>query len=129
MLWMFSLGWFWLLIGYTLLFGIIASLVASLPAIIKVLILGFYRFSWFSIITHSIAGLLGIVYVYYVIYQNPPHMVSENETTPILKALWNESWLKTILLMFSFIGLQLGLIYQGIFSPITVKVSHAENEH
>jgi uncharacterized membrane protein len=56
-------------------------------------------------------------------------MVSENETTPILKALWNESWLKTILLMFSFIGLQLGLIYQGIFSPITVKVSHAENEH
>ena len=129
MLWMFSLSWIWLIIGYTFLIGIISFLVGSIPAIINFLILKFYRLNWFSIITHSIAGLLGIAYFYYLIYQNPPEMVSGNENTPILKALWNQSWLKTLLLMFPFIGLQLGLIYQGIFSPITMKLEETENEY
>ena len=127
MLWMFSLSWIWLILGYTFLIGLISFLVNSLPAIINILILKFYRLNWFSIVTHSIAGLLGIVFFYYIIYQNPPEMVSGNESTPILKALWNQSWLKTILLMFPFIGLQFGIIYQGVFSPITMKLE--ENEY
>jgi len=129
MFWMFSLSWFWLIIGYIFLIGIISSLVVSLPTLLNGLILQFYRLTWFSIITHSIAGLLGIAYFYYMIYQNPPDVVSGNETMPTLKGLWNQSWLKTILLMFPFIGLQLGVIYQGIFGPITAKLSHTENEH
>ncbi|APY06838.1 hypothetical protein BWZ20_00350 [Winogradskyella sp. J14-2] len=127
MLWMFSLSWIWLILGYTFLIGLISFLVNSLPAIINILILKFYRLNWFSIVVHSIAGLLGIAYFYYLIYQNPPEMVSGNESTPILKALWNQSWLKTILLMFPFLGLQLGIIYQGIFSPISMKLE--ENEY
>lgn len=122
MLWMFSLSWIWLIIGYTFLIGIISFLVNSLPGLIKVLILKFYRLNWFSIFAHSIAGLLGIINFYYFIYQNPPEMVNGNESIPILVALWNQSWLKTILLITPFIGLQLGLIYQGIFSPIIVKL-------
>lgn len=126
MLWMFSLSWIWLILGYTFLIGLISFLVGSLPAIINFLILKFYRLNWLSIVTHSIAGLLGVVYFYFLIYQNPPEMVSGNETIPILKALWNQSWLKTVLLMITFIGLQLGIIYQGTFSPITMKLK--ENE-
>ena len=129
MLWMFSLSWIWLILGYTFLIGIISAIVGSLPALINYLILKFYKLTWFSIVTHSLAGLLGIVYFYYLMYQNPPEMVSGTESTPILKALWNDSWLKTILLMFPFIGLQLGLIYQGIFSPITMKLEENENEY
>jgi hypothetical protein len=127
LLWMFSLSWIWLILGYTFLIGIISAIVGSLPALINYLILKFYKLTWFSIITHSLAGLFGIVYFYYLMYQNPPEMVSGTESTPILKALWNDSWLKTILLMLPFIGLQLGLIYQGIFSPITMKLG--ENEY
>lgn len=127
MLWMFSLSWIWLILGYTILIGIISTIVSSLPALINLLILRFYKLTWFSIITHSLAGLLGILSFYYLMYQNPPEMVSGTESTPILKALWNYSWLKTIFLMFPFIGLQLGLIYQGIISPITIKLE--ENEH
>lgn len=129
MVWMFSLSWIWLIIGYTFLLGIISFLVGSLPALINFLILKFYRLNWFSIIAHSSAGLLGIVYFYYLIYQNPPEMVSGNESTLILKALWNQSWLKTILLIFPFIGLQLGLIHQGVFSPILMKLEETENEY
>lgn len=101
-------------------------LVGSLPAVINYLILKFYKFRWFSIITHSIAGVFGILYFYYLMYQNPPEMVIGNETTPILEALWDDSWFKTLLLMFPFIGLQLGLIYQGVFSPITLKLEEQD---
>jgi len=126
---MFNLSWLWLIIGYTFLIGIISFLVYTLPALINFLILKFYRLSWFSIIVHSIAGLFGIIYFYYFIYQNPPVMVSGNETTSLLKALWNQSWLKTIFLIIPFIGLQIGLIYQGIFSPISMKLENEENEY
>ncbi len=129
MLWMFSLSCIWLILGYTFLIGLISLLVNSLPAIINILIMKFYRLNWFSIITHSIAGLLGIVYFYYLIYQNPPEMIDGNESTPVLMALWNQSWLKTVLLMIPFMGLQLGLIYQGIFSPIKMKLEEKENEY
>jgi len=120
--WMFSLSWIWLILGYTFLIGIITTIVSSIPVLINYLILRFYKLTWFSIITHSLAGFLGIVYFYYSMYQDPPVMVSGTESTPILKALWNDSWLKTILLTFPFIGLQLGLIYQGVFGPITLKL-------
>ena len=120
------MNWIWLILGYFFLFAIIGAIVGALPAVIKYLILKFYKQSWFSIITHSLAGLLGILYFYYSIYQNPPVMVSGNENIPILKALWNDSWLKTILLAFPFIGLQLGLINQGVFSPIIMKLDKNE---
>lgn len=129
MLKMFFLSWFWLIIGYSFLIGIIYFLVSSLPALVSLLILKFYRMNWFSIISHSIAGILGIVHFYYIMFENPPEMISGHESTPILKALWNESWLKTILLIFPFIGLQLGVIYQGIFSPVVVKLQDHEDEY
>jgi hypothetical protein len=121
MLWLFSLSWIWLIIAYTFFIGIISFVVNSLPTLINYLILKFYGLSWFSIVAHSIAGLLGIIYFYYFIYQNQPTMVSGNESKPLLKAFWNQSWLKTILLIIPFLGLQMGLIYQGVFSPITMK--------
>jgi len=129
MIWMFSLSWIWLILGYTILIGLISAVVGSIPMLINYLILKFYKLNWFSIIAHSVAGLLGIVYFYFQIYQNPPEAVSGFESTPILKALWSESWLKTILLIIPFIGLQLGLIYQGIFSPIIMKLEEGENEN
>jgi hypothetical protein len=129
LIWMFSLSWIWLILGYTLLIGIISAVVSSLPMFINYLILKFYKLNWFSVISHSIAGLLGIVYFYYQIYETPPEAVGGNESTPILKALWSESWLKTIILIIPFIGLQLGLIYQGIFAPITMKLEDVENKN
>lgn len=129
MLKMFFLSWIWLIVAYSFLIGIISFFVSSIPAIVSVLILKFYRMNWFSIITHSIAGIVGIIHFYYIMFENPPEMISGQQSTPILEALWNQSWLKTILLMFPFIGLQLGIIYQGIFSPIMVKMQDYEAEY
>lgn len=120
MIWMFTLSWVWLLFGYTILIGAISWLVGSLPAFINFLILRFYGINWFSVTIHSVSGLMGLVYIYTFLYQNPIEM--SNDSTPILKALWQESWLKTVLLMFPFIGLQLGIIYQAIFAPILMKL-------
>jgi len=127
MIWMFTLSWFWLIVGYSFLIGIITAVVISLPTLVNYLILKFYKLNWFSIITHSLAGLLGIAFFYYRISINTPEVDAGNETVSLLKTLWSISWLKTIMLMFPFIGLQLGLIYQGIFSPITIKLN--ENEY
>ena len=121
-IWMFSFNWILLLFGYSIFIGIITFFVSSLPAIFSFLILKLYKMNWFSVISHSFAGLLGVILFYYFIYQFPPELVSGNETTPILKGMWNQSWFKTLLLIFPFIGLQLGILYQSILGPIIIKL-------
>jgi hypothetical protein len=128
MIWMFSLDWIWLILGYSMLLGLISMLVNVLPILINNLILKFYKFSWFSVIAHSVAGLLAIIAFYYVIYQTPPEMVTGDRNISILKAFWEDSWLKTILLFIPFVTLQFMLIFQGVFNPIMIKLDNKEQD-
>jgi hypothetical protein len=121
-LWIFSLTGILLIIGYACLIGGIFALVFSLPALINMVILKIYDLNWFSIISHSLAGILGVFCFYYLMYQSPLQLFSENGSTSILQTLWQTSSLKTILLMLPFIGIHLSLIYTGIFNPIAMKL-------
>jgi hypothetical protein len=50
-------------------------------------------------------------------------MVEEAIEKPLIIALWHESWLKTLILIFSFLRIQVGIIFKGIFNPITLKLA------
>lgn len=121
MLYMFTLNWFWLFVGYPFLIGLISGLVIILPSGINYLIYKLYNLNWFSVITHIIAGILGVIYYYYYLKLNPPTFVNGNQSANILKVLWEYSWLKTILLFPIFIGIQLSVI-NIVFIPIKMKL-------
>lgn len=121
-LWIFSLTGISLIIGYSCLIGSILALVLSLPALINLVILKIYDLNWYSIIFHSLAGILGVFCFYYLMNQSPLQLFSKNGSTSILQTLWQTSSLKTILLMLPFIGIHLSLIYMGIFNPIAMKL-------
>ena len=122
MIWLHSLSWIWLILGYSILISVIHFIVSGLPSVINFLILRLYRFNWFSILAHSISGLLGIVYILIFLNQNPIESVSSTETTPIIKALWNESWLKTLLLLPAFAWLQFEIINSAVIRPNIMKL-------
>ncbi|MCG2459809.1 hypothetical protein K8352_03540 [Flavobacteriaceae bacterium F89] len=121
-LWVFSLSGILLVIGYSFLIAGISALVLSLPALINFVILKLYNLSWFSIIFHSLAGILGVLCFYYSMHLSPLQLFSNNGSTSILQTLWQTSSFKTILLMLPFIGIHLCLIYTGIFNPIAMKL-------
>jgi len=126
--WVFHLNLFLLICCYLFLLGCISALTSGLGAFVQYLILKFYKSSWFSIIVHSIAGILGCVLFYYKIRFNPPTLLSSGEEEILtLKVLWSISWLKTLLLIQPFVGLQLGLIIQFIFKPIYIKCTPRED--
>ena len=121
-LWLFSLSWIWLIIGYSCLIAGISAFVLSLPTLINFLILKLYDQNWISIIMHSLAGILGVSCFYYLMNQSQFQLFSGNESTSILNSLWQASWLKTVLLMLPFIGIHLSIIYSSIFNPIAMKL-------
>lgn len=127
MIWMFTLGWFWLIFGYTFLIGLISFLINFLPSIINYFILKLYKLNWFSIITHSIVGFIGIIYSYVFIIENPPEIVNGSQESNIFYYLWNDSWVKTILLLFPFLGLQFGIFHQFVIAPILLKIESSTN--
>ena len=119
---MFSLSWLWLIIGFTLIIGIIFALTNSIPGLLRVMILKLYGLNWFTVISHSIAGLVGVVSIFYFFNSNPPELVSGNESVFMLKGMWNEAPFKTIFLAFPFTGLILSLIWSTIITPISMKI-------
>jgi hypothetical protein len=124
---MFTLGWFWLIFGYTFLIGLISFLINSLPSIINYFILNLYKLNWFSIIIHSLVGFIGIIYSYFFLIENPPEFVSGSLESNILYYLWNESKIKTIFLLFPFLGLQFGIFHQFVIAPFLLKIESSRN--
>ena len=90
--------------------------------------LKFYLFSWFSVIAHCVAGVAGVAFHYYAMsmYQTPIELVSGDESVHILEAMWEESALKTTLLAFPFLGVNLGMIYQNTLGVIEMKLGYSE---
>lgn len=127
MIWMFTLGWLWLIFFYTFLIGLISFLINSLPSIINYFILKLYKLNWFSIIIHSIVGFIGVIYSYFFLIENPPELVNGSQESNILYYLWNESWIKTILLAFPYLGLQFGIFQQFVIAPFILKIESSKN--
>jgi hypothetical protein len=126
MTFMFSLSWLWLIIGFTFMIGIIFALTNSIPGLLRLLILKLYGLNWFTVISHSVAGLVGVISIFYFFNSNPPELVSGNESVFMLKGMWNEAPFKTIFLALPFTGLILSLIWSTIIAPISMKIEGKE---
>src|SRR5690554_2835217 len=88
MIWMFNLNWIWLIIGFPFLIGIIFGITNGLPSILKFLILKFYGINWFTVVAHSIAGLIGVIMIF-IFYKNHP-IEFINGKAFNLTEIWNE---------------------------------------
>jgi hypothetical protein len=122
MTFMFSLRWIWLIIGFIFMIGTIFFLTNGIPSLLRILILKLYGLNWFTAISHSIAGLLGVIAIFYFLNSNPPELVSGNESVFILKGMWNEAPFKTIYLALPFTVTILSLIWLPIMAPILMTI-------
>jgi hypothetical protein len=123
MIFMFSLSWIWLILGFSLMVGVISTLIIGLPSVFRFLILSLYGASWLSVISHSISGLFGLVSISYFFYTSPPEFVIGGESVFIIYQMWEVAPIKTIFLAFPAIGLLLSLIWSTVISPILIKIA------
>ena len=126
LMWMFSINWIWLIFIYPILIGIIFAITNGIPSLLRIYILKFYNYNWFAIIIHSLFGLLGVVVLFLQFYNNPIVLVSNGQETSMLKAMWSESAIKTIILIIPFIGVFISLIWATIFYPIYLKITNRD---
>lgn len=120
---MFSLSWFWLIMGGIFLVGLIFGVTNAIPSLLRLLILNIYGINWFSCTIHSLAGTIGIVQVVRFLSANLPQLVIGDESLFILTGMWRTAPFKTVFLVFPFVGLILSLLWSTIVAPIYIKLS------
>jgi hypothetical protein len=119
--WMFNLSWIWIILGYPFLIGFIFGITNGIPSLLRLLILRLFGINWFSVIVHSIAGLIGIIMIFIFFKNNPIESVSGNKSESLLSRMWNFSPIKTTVLIIPFFGLVISLLYSSILAPIILK--------
>ena len=122
MLKLFTIDWLWLIFIYPLSIGLIFAITNSIPSILKIYILKFYNFSWFSIISHVLASVIGLLNIFIFFYDFPPEYIINGESYFFLKGWWEDSPFKTLLLSFPFIGLIFSFLWSTVIAPILFKL-------
>jgi len=124
----FSLSWIWIILFDIFLLGILYSIIIVLPLFLRTAMLYLYNCSWFSVIAHSLAGLLGVIVFIYLYIENPPALVigiGDNEgTISLLTWMWETAPFKTVFVGLPFISLVLGLRFSNILFPIIYKLQN-----
>lgn len=123
MVFVFSLSWLWLIMGYLFLIGAVFAISNGIPSLLRVLILKFYGISWFSCIVHALAGVVGVVQIIRFFSASPPELVIGDESSFILTGMWEVAPFKTVFLAFPFVGLVISLFWSTIIAPIYIKLS------
>ena len=125
MVYIVSLHWIWILIGYPFLIGILFGISNSIPALLRLLILKIYGINWFSCIVHSLAGALGAVNF----FAKLPLWVLVNEQgteVSFFTVMWKMAPLKIIICTLPFAGIVISLLYSTIIFPISFKFKFPE---
>jgi hypothetical protein len=79
-----------------------------------------YGYSWLSLGCHSLASLIGILSYLYVLYDAGSITFTQ---------FWEDSKIKTILLIFPALGLILGMISALVISPIISKYNISSGQN
>lgn len=123
-LWMFNLNWFWFLVGFTFIIGIISSISVELPnLLLSFILLKFYKSKSTVNVIHAIASAIGIILYVKMIFFDSAVILDNYENVSLLMGMWKASWLKSILLLFPFIGLVLGSINFVVLALTNFKVN------
>jgi len=126
MIWMFNLSWIWIIIGFPFIFGFSYGLTNGIPTVFRYLVMKLYVLNWFTVIIHSIAGLLGIIMIIVFFKNNPIEYVSSSGNVSLLKGMWKTHPVKLVVLFIPFLSLIFSLMYSAIITPILMKVDERE---
>lgn len=127
LIFIFSLGWFWIIMGASFLTGIIYTITASLLLLLNNYIVKFYGYNWFSIITHSTIGLIAFI-VFIIHYLFEPYDKGNGQGEVLFYTeMWDISPLITILFTFTFLGNIIAIFYSMIIAPYIFKSSEPVN--
>ena len=122
MVFIVSLNWFWLIMGYLFLIGTLFAISNSIPALLRFLILKIYGINWFSCIVHSLAGAVGAGF--FIVNLPLCVLVSvEGDEVFFLTGMWEIAPVKTVFFAFPFVGLVISLLWSTIIFPIHIKLS------
>lgn len=114
LLWIFSLSWFWIIIAYTFVIGIVYFISTGVPAALKFLILRFYKYSKTAIILHSVVGFLATI----LCIIDMKHYFFDATDKNIISFLWHSDPVKFIVLLFPFLGVLFGSLYSNSIGGI-----------
>lgn len=124
----FSLSWGILIFGYLFLIGVLYAVFISIPNLLRYFILKFYGLSWFTIIAHFIAGVIGLFSIVYSLKSDSLSLYEQFNKTFFLAWMWGESPLKTIFLIIPFFAIVLGILWSMIIFPIQIKIFESKND-
>ncbi len=122
MVWMWSLSWFWLIVGYPFFLGLISYFATLLHLIMNSLILKLYGSNWITTLLHSLSGLAGVVVAISFFYENPPLLVSGADSVFFLKGMWNHAPIKIVVLAWPFLVILVCILYFAIIHPFVLFV-------
>lgn len=123
MLFIFSLSWLWIIIGYTFLIGLIFGISNGIPSLLRLLIIKSYGINWIICVLHSLAGVFGVFQIIRFYSTTPPELVIGDESFFILIGMWKIAPFKTVVLAFPFLGIVISLLWSNIIFPIAIKLS------
>lgn len=126
---LFSLNWFVLIIGYLFLISLFYVIFISLPSLLRYFIIKFYGLTWFSIISHWLAGIIAVIDLVLLFINSPPEIVNAPDNGFFLTTMFNISPFKTTLLFMPFLALSIVLLWSTIFIPIQAKLTPMNNEN
>lgn len=119
-LFLFSLSWFWIILGLGLITSIISFLFTLIPALIQGLFAWIYNGNKLVIGLHSMVSLLALISLVMLFYSNPITIVSGNEEISVFSGLWDESPIKFLVLAPTVIGMFLTQCYAFILVPLFI---------
>ena len=125
MVFIVSLNWFWLIMGYLFLIGILFGISNAIPGLLRLLILKIYGINWFSCIVHSLAGAVGAGF--FIVSLPLCVLVSvEGDEVFFLTGMWEMAPFKTVFFAFPFAGIIISLLWSTIVVPIYIKFSEEQ---
>ena len=114
---LFSLSWFWILLGLGLFAGLISFVFTTVPALLQMLFLSIYKGNKIVMGLHSIISLLALISLVVTFYQYPITLVSGDKEIGVFSGLWNESPIKFLMLVPTIIGMFIAQCNAFIFGP------------
>ena len=116
---LFSLSWFWILLGFSLFAGLISFVFTTVPALLQMLFLSIYKGNKIVMGLHSIISLLALISLVMTFYQYPITIVSGDNEIGVFSGLWKESPIKFLMLVPAIVGMFISQCNAFIFGPFT----------
>lgn len=124
----FFTSWIWLIIGYPFLIGIFGTIFISLPQLLRYLIIKLYGNNWFSIVSHSLAGAVGVIGILMFFFYYPPTIEIGSSSYFILAGMWEVAPFKMIFLAIPFFGIVMALVILPVITPILMKLDEDQGD-